>query len=150
MPMYEFMCYTCKKQTDRLCKYENKEAQTCADCDGKLKPLLTAPQRTPGRWGDSGGGYDRSLGRHFNNSMEKEKYIRANGLVAASDFGGVSFVDNIVEKEEAKHVQHEKDMEVFKDVVSKGGDLSRAYAETFSVDAMKARGLLDSDVNSGA
>jgi putative FmdB family regulatory protein len=150
MPMYEFMCYTCKKQMDRLCKYENKEAQTCPDCDSKLKPLLTAPQRTPGRWGDSGGGYDRSLGRHFNNSMEKEKYIRANGLIAASDFGGVSFVDGIVEREEAKHVQHEKDMEVFKDVVSKGGDLSRAYAETFSVDNMKARGLLDSDVNSGA
>lgn len=149
MPVYEYMCYTCKKQSDRLCKYENKDNQFCRDCDGKLKALLTAPQRTPGRWGDSGGGYDRSLGRHFNNSMEKEKYIRANGLVAASDFGGVSFVDGIVEKEEAKHVQHERDMEVFKDVVSKGGDLSKAYAETYSVDSLKARGLLDADVKSG-
>jgi len=149
MPAYDFMCYTCNKQTDRLCKYEAREAQFCRDCNAKLKPLLSAPQRTPGRWGDTGGGYDRSLGRHFNNSMEKEKYIRANGLVAASDFGGVSFVDNIVEKEEAKFVQHEKDMEIFKGVVSSGGDLSKAYAETYSVDNLKARGLLDADVHSG-
>ena len=149
MPMYDFMCYTCKKQSEGLCKYEAKDNQSCPVCNAKLKPLLSAPLRTPGRWGDSGGGYDRSLGRHFNNSMEKEKYIRANGLIAASDFGGVSFVDGIVEKEEAKFVQHEKDMEVFKDVVSKGGDLSRAYAETYSVDNLKARGLLDADLNSG-
>jgi putative FmdB family regulatory protein len=149
MPVYDFMCYTCKKQTDRLCKYETKDNQLCRDCNGILKPLLSAPAKTPGRWGDTGGGFDRSLGRHFNNSMEKEKYIRANGLVAASDFGGVSFVDGIVEKEIAVHTQHEKDIAVFKDVVSSGGDLSKAYTETYSVDNLKARGLLDADVNSG-
>jgi len=149
MPIYDYMCYTCKKQSERLCKYENKDIQYCSACDDRLKPLVTAPARTAGRWGDTGGGFDRSLGRHFNNSMEKEKYIRANGLVAASDLGGVSYLDNIVEKECAVHVQHEKDMEVFKDVVSKGGDLSKAYTEAYSVDALKSRGLLDGEVNSG-
>jgi len=149
MPVYDYMCYTCKKQSERLCKYENKDIQYCSTCDDRLKPLVTAPAKTPGRWGDTGGGFDRSLGRHFNNSMEKEKYIRANGLVAASDLGGVSYLDNIVEKECAVHVQHEKDMEVFKDVVSKGGDLSKAYTEAYSVDALKSRGLLDGEVNSG-
>ena len=32
MPVYDFMCYTCKKQTDRLCKYETKDDHTCRDC----------------------------------------------------------------------------------------------------------------------
>lgn len=150
MPIYEFMCNTCKKKTDILCKWQMVSEQKCKNCNGGLRQLVTAPAHTPGRWGDSGGGYDRSLGRHFNNSMEKEKYIKDNGLIAASDFGGVSFVDGIVEKEEAKHVQHEKDMDVFRDVVSKGGDLSKAYAETYSVDALQSRGLLDADVKSGA
>ena len=40
-------------------------------------------------------------------------------------------------------------MEVFKEVVSKGGDLSKAYTEAYSVDNLKARGLLDNEVNSG-
>jgi len=150
MPVYDYVCYTCKKKEDHLVKWDKKDEVKCATCDKLMLRQLSAPLRTPGRWGDSGGGYDRSLGRHFNNSIEKEKYIRDNGLIAASDFGGVSFVDSIVEREEAKHVQHEKDVETLRDMLkSTGGDQSKAYAETFSVDNLKAKGLLDADINSG-
>jgi len=149
MPVYDYICYTCKKKEDVLVKWDKKDEVVCATCSNLMARQLSAPLRTPGRWGDTGGGYDRALGRHFNNSMEKEKYLRANGLVAASDVGGKSFVDDVVAKEEAKHYQHEKDISTFKDILSTTGDASRAYADTFSVDALKGKGLLDSDIASG-
>ncbi len=149
MPIYEYMCYTCKKQSDRLVKFENKEAQHCYDCNSKLKALVTAPAKTAGRWGDTGGGFDRSLGRHFKNSMEKEKWIKDNGLVSSSDIGGKGAVDDLVHKQIVDTDTHIKDVATYERIKKETGSVERALAETFSVDNMKGKGLLDSDINSG-
>lgn len=149
MPIYEYMCYTCKKKSDRLVKFENKGVQYCHVCDDRLKPLVTAPARTAGRWGDTGGGWDKSLGKHFNNSMEKEKWIKDNGLVSSSDIGGKGAVDDLVHKQIVDTDNHIKDVATYEYIKKETGSVERALAETYSIDVMKSRGLLDSDINSG-
>lgn len=149
MPIYEYMCYTCRVQSDRLVKFENKDIQYCSVCDDRLKSLVTAPARTAGRWGDTGGGYDKSLGKHFNNSMEKEKWIKDNGLVSSSDIGGKGAVDDLVHKQIVDTDNHIKDVATYEYIKKETGSVERALAETYSVDVMKSRGLLDSDINSG-
>jgi hypothetical protein len=150
MPIYEYKCYTCKTQTDRLVKWEKKDTQYCSVCDDRLKPLVTAPARTAGRWGDTGGGFDVSLGRHFNSSMEKEKYLKQNGLIASSDLvGGKNFIDDQVHKQIVETENHIKDTEDYTRIMKETGSIEKALAETFSVDKLKSRGLLDTEINSG-
>jgi putative FmdB family regulatory protein len=102
MPIYDYMCYTCKKQTDRLVKFENKDIQYCSVCDDRLKTLVSAPAKTAMKWGVSGmraasnvnGVFDRGLGATYYNSMEREKIAKSKGLVPLEDVGGDSFIDN--------------------------------------------------------
>ena len=41
--LYQFECPNpdCRAAIERLCKYEEKEEQTCTLCETKLVPLLT-------------------------------------------------------------------------------------------------------------
>jgi len=149
MPIYDYVCTTCNKEEERLVKYEAKNNVKCLTCDVVMSHKMPLPARTAGRWGDTGGGWDHSLGRHFNNSMEKEKYLRANGLVAASDVGGIGFVDDQVHKQIVDTDNHMKDVADYERLKKETGSIEKAIAETFSVDKLKSRGMLDTDINSG-
>ncbi len=149
MPIYDYSCNVCKKKVDVLVKYDLKDNVNCSTCGELMLRHMPLPARTSGRWGDSGGGWDYSLGRHFNNSMEKEAYIKKHGLVAASDVGGVGFVDDQVHKQIVDTDNHLKDVADYERLKKETGSVEKALAETFSVDKLKSRGLLDTDINSG-
>lgn len=150
MPIYDYVCPSCKGKVERLVKWEAKNNQSCSTCNVIMNTLLPMPARTSGRWGDTGGGFDYSLGRHFNNSMEKEKYLRHHGLVASSDLaGGKNFIDDQVHKQIVDTENHIKDTEDYTRIIKETGSVEKALAETFSVDKLKSRGMLDSEINSG-
>lgn len=149
MPLYDVVCLQCNKKEERLVKFIDKDKQICRLCNVVMKTQVPLFARTPARFGDSAGGYDISLGKHFNNSMEKEKWIKDNGLVSSSDIGGKGAVDDLVHKQIVDTDNHIKDVSTYEYIKKETGSVERALAETFSVDVMKSRGLLDSDINSG-
>lgn len=125
--MYDFICYTCKKQTDRLCKFENKESQTCKDCDSPLHSLVSAPAKTAGKWGDQigkwgvNGCYDRGLGATYYNSMDRERIAKSKGLIPLEDVGGDSFVEKRMSAELNIKAEQDKILQSYKDKVSEYG-----------------------------
>lgn len=127
MPMYDFICYTCKKQTDRLCKFENKDAQTCKDCDSPLHSLVSAPAKTAGKWGDQtgkwgvNGCFDRGLGATYYTSMDRERIAKSKGLVPLEDVGGDSFVEKRMSAELNIKAEQDKILQSYKDKVSEYG-----------------------------
>ena len=127
MPMYDFICYTCKKQTDRLCKYENKDAQTCKDCDSPLHSLVSAPAKTAGKWGDQtgkwgvNGCYDRGLGATYYNSMDRERIAKSKGLVPLEAVGGDSFIEKRMSAELNIKMEQDKILQSYKDKVEQYG-----------------------------
>ena len=130
MPMYDFICYTCKKQTDRLCKFENKDAQTCKDCDSPLRSLVSAPAKTSGKWGDQtgkfgvNGYYDRGLGATYYNNDQREKIAKSKGLIPLDAVGGDSFVEKRMSAELNIKAEQDKILQSYKDKVSEyGGSL---------------------------
>lgn len=130
MPIYDFICYTCKKQTDRLCKYENKDAQTCNDCDSPLRSLVSAPAKTSGKWGDQtgkfgvNGYYDRGLGATYYNNDQREKIAKSKGLIPLDAVGGDSFVEKRMSAELNIKAEQDKILQSYKDKVSEyGGSL---------------------------
>lgn len=58
MPMYEFTCKACKKDFERLCKYEEKGQMTCKFCDkvDDVEALVTAPREVYGNTNNGGVG----------------------------------------------------------------------------------------------
>ena len=127
MPIYDFICYTCKKQTDRICKFENKDTQTCKDCDSPLRSLVSAPAKTAGKWGDQtgkwgvNGCYDRGLGATYYNSMDRERIAKSKGLIPLEDVGGDSFVEKRMSAELNIKAEQDKILQSYKDKVSEYG-----------------------------
>lgn len=127
MPLFDYICYTCKKQTDRLCKYENKDAQTCKDCDSPLHSLVSAPAKTAGKWGDQtgkwgvNGCFDRGLGATYYTSMERERIAKSKGLVPLEDVGGDSFVEKRMSAELNIKAEQDKVLQSYKDKVAEYG-----------------------------
>jgi len=127
MPMYDFICYTCKKQTDRLCKFENKDEQTCRDCDSPLRPLVSAPAKTAGKWGDQtgkwgvNGCFDRGLGATYYTSAERERIAKSKGLVPLEDVGGDSFIEKRMSAELNIKAEQDKILQSYKDKVAEYG-----------------------------
>lgn len=117
------------------------EPTACPRCSSMRRYGITAPARTAGRWGDSGGEYCKSLGKYFSNSMEKEAYAKDNGYVCSADFASGQ-MDQIVHSSCDTISQHEADVAKYKDILFTTGDASKAIAETFSVGSLKERGLL--------
>lgn len=147
MPIYPYACED-KHTTDLFCKYIDKPDHIDCGCGKEARPQVTAPARTAGRWGDSGGGYDHSLGRHFNNSMEKERYCKANGLIALSDLGNtVDTIETEIHQQTVQHETHEKDMNTFLEHMKTSESQGEAWAKTFTVSNLKEKGLLDDSVN---
>jgi len=125
--MYDFICYTCKKQTDRLCKFENKDEQTCRDCDSPLRSLVSAPAKTAGKWGDQtgkwgvNGCFDRGLGATYYTSAERERIAKSKGLVPLEDVGGDSFIEKRMSAELNIKAEQDKILQSYKDKVAEYG-----------------------------
>lgn len=129
MPLYDYLCYKCKKQTDRLCKYEDKDTQTCKDCDSILHALVSPSAKTAMKWGVSGmraasnvnGVFDRGLGATYYNSMDRERIAKSKGLIPLEDVGGDSFVEKRMSAELNIKAEQDKILQSYKDKVSEYG-----------------------------
>ena len=43
MPLYEYKCTTCHKQTEKIQKFSDPEITVCPHCGGHLERVLSAP-----------------------------------------------------------------------------------------------------------
>jgi putative FmdB family regulatory protein len=132
MPIYDFICYACKKQSDRLCKFENKDSQICKDCDGPLRSLVSAPAKTSGKWGDQtgkwgvNGCFDKGLGATYYNNDQREKIAKSKGLIPLDAVGGDSFVEKRMSAEISIKGQQDKILQEYKDKVEQYGGTTQA------------------------
>ena len=148
MPLYEFRCKKGHTQ-DELFKYPPPDSIKCSTrgCRCKSVKAITMPAKTAGRWGNGGninGTYCRSLGKSFSNNAERDTYAAANGFVCSSDLASGQ-MDQVVHTSIAESEQNEIDTNKYKDILAKTGDKAMAVAETFSVERMKANGVLDEE-----
>lgn len=43
MPLYEYQCRNCSRQTEALQSFSDPSLETCDDCGGELEKLISAP-----------------------------------------------------------------------------------------------------------
>jgi hypothetical protein len=146
MPMYE---YTCKRghSHDELHKYPPPEKVKCDKCRCNAHKQVPMPQKTAGRWGDTGGKYIPALGKTLT-PYQAAQEAKKRGLVHESDLPS-GYIDSKLNAEWDDARSHEKTMAKFQDLKTQHGDASKAWAETFSVDEMKKSGTLKEDVANG-
>lgn len=58
MPTYSFYCNLCDKEFDRFCKYTDRDATRCPECDQNdtIENRMTAPMSVYGNTGNGGVG----------------------------------------------------------------------------------------------
>ena len=121
-----------------ICVFEGPDVHWAT----KKLPLIS---RTANRWGDTNGYYSPNLQSYVNNSQERDRLMREKGLVDMRDMDR-HFFDDRMEKECNQYKEEEADSQEYKRRLSEHGDAGRAAAETFSVEKMKSRGLLDQGI----
>jgi len=95
--------------------------------------------------GDHQGFYSPDLGRRFNNKYEANEYAEANGFKALRNVNE----DDVLQRGYDLEQQDAKDMKKIKELQAAGKSKEEAYGETFSVNTLKERGMLDSSIKSG-
>ncbi len=93
MPMMLYTCSGCDRSFEELVPHPAPDAIDCIMC-GVEAPRLHVYRiaKTPGRWGDQtgkygvNGYYDKGLGATYHSSMEREKIMKAKGLVSLEDY----------------------------------------------------------------
>lgn len=97
MPLRDTKCPRCNHCEELILPKE--EGTCCPVCavlgfEIKLERVWTAPvpARTPGLWGDShfggvNGHYDRGLKATYSNSQERDRIMREQGVMPASELG---------------------------------------------------------------
>jgi len=79
----------------------------------------------------------------------EDKLCEAKGLVRVSNYNE-SVITNVIDKSEDDHKEHLKDMETYNANIKKYGDdkegKGRAIAETYSVERLQEKGLLDKSI----
>lgn len=108
----------------------------------KQLPLIS---RTANRWGDTNGYYSPNLQSYVHSSQHRERLLREKGLVDLRDMDKHFFEDRM-EKECNDYIRDEADAAEYKRRLEETGDAGRAAAETFSIDKLKSRGLLDDGI----
>jgi len=139
MPIFENMCYTCRKVEEVVTKWDTPVSE-CPMCGSERKRLVSAPAKTAMKWGECwgtqgvNGVYDRGLGATYHTSMEREAICKAKGLVPLSEVGGDDFVTNRLAAEKDIKAQQDKILQTYLDKVEHyGGDVKakvRAIEET--------------------
>lgn len=139
MPVYSYICYTCKVQSDRLCKWDVKGEQICEMCDDKLIPLVTAPAKTSANWGDQtgtygvNGYYSKALGAYTSSQKEEAKIMKSRGFIPEADLPKRYWEDE-TSRRVAVAEQQDKYTAEYKGLLSSGKSKEEAIAETFSTE----------------
>ena len=128
--MYEFRCRQ-GHVTEEIFKISQRPPHIdCEVCGKRANHIISIWARTPGRWGDSTGYYDQSLGTYIENSQHKERVLADKGLVHASDFAP-HHADQMIDNSVADKEQHDKNVTRYEASIAEHGDVGRAFAETF-------------------
>lgn len=158
MPIFAWGCTCCGKEYETIMSYERSEQVEvlCKECSLVMKKKVNIPAFTPSGWGDQtgtygvNGKYNKGLGCYVNNDRHAEQIAKSRGLVPFSEaFSGRSFesvTDTDMDARCTEALKLEADSVAVRDRVVAGADLGEAFAEVYSVDRMKADGLLSDDV----
>lgn len=136
MPMMLYTCSGCDRSFEELVPHPAPDAIDCIMC-GVEAPRLHVYRiaKTPGRWGDQtgkygvNGYYDKGLGATYHSSMEREKIMKAKGLVSLEDYDQHMWEDE-TEKRVAK-AQAQQDLSDRLDTAraKHGDDHGKVYEE---------------------
>jgi len=106
--LYSYKCRVCGYVTEDIRTVEERYSPcTCEYCGGDSEKLVDMPAKTPARWGDSHGYYDRGLGMYVENSMQKEQILKDRGLVHV-DEAAMQKQTYALEADLKKTLEHEK------------------------------------------
>lgn len=158
MPIFAWGCTCCGKEYETIMSYERSEKVEvlCKGCSLVMRKKVNIPAFTPSSWGDCtgkfgvNGTYNKGLGCFVKNNKDAEQIAKSRGLVPFSEaFSGRSFesvTDADMDARCTEALKLEADSVAVRDRVVAGADLGEAFAEVYSVDRMKADGLLSDDV----
>jgi hypothetical protein len=114
MPMMLYTCPGCDYTVEELVPHPAPDAIACVQCG---KPAerhhVYLIAKTPGRWGDQtgkygvNGYYDKGLGATYHSSMEREKIMKAKGLVSLEDYGKHMWEDETEKRVAKAQAQHD-------------------------------------------
>jgi hypothetical protein len=87
MPIKEAACYECKTVEDLLVRMSDvlNPPPVCPVCNSERRYLVSAPQKTAGKWGDQtgkfgvNGFYDRGLGATYYNNDQRDRIAKSKG-----------------------------------------------------------------------
>lgn len=162
MPIYEVMCWTCRKVEEVISRFEDPTSE-CPMCGRERKRLVSAPAKTAMKWGECWGAqgvngtYDRGLGATYYTSMERDAICRAKGLVPLSEAGGDAFIEKRISTEIEVKAQQDKVMQTYLDKLDTYGGSKqaevRAMEETFPANDCLGNdgnvGILNKNVHTG-
>lgn len=161
MPLYQFKCIECKRETEAFMKID----EACADgacwvcgegnndvfmdrwndkleggCGGKVVKMLTAPAYTPSLWGDETGKYgvngyfSAALGKHLKGGRREErKIMEKRGYIPESDMPSHYWAEQ-TEKRQREAAAKEKDVQEIAKLEASGMDKGEAIAKVFSAE----------------
>ena len=130
------------------CFHPDDPDQDYVGCGGKMYRVLTGGSfaiSSKGLNGDHQGFYSPDLGRRFNNKYEAYEYAERNGFKPLSQVNE----DDVLQRGYDLEKQDKADMKKIKELQAAGKSKEEAYGETFSVNTLKERGMLDSSIKSG-
>jgi len=155
LPIYGWKCVSCGIEVDRLMSYDKMKSveMICKSCNLEMRRTISAPAKTASGWGDQGvvtGIYNKGLGCFVKSDREADEIAKKRGLIRFQEaFNGSSYervMDENVDSQCNISLQHNRDAVQVQDKVKAGAGMGEAFAEVFSVDRMKADGLLARDI----
>lgn len=155
MPIFGWKCVSCGIEVDRLMSYDKMKSveMICKSCNIEMRRTITAPAKTASGWGDQGvvtGIYNKGLGCFVKSDRDADRIAKERGLIRFQEaFNGSSYervLDENVDSQCNISLQHNRDAVQVQDKVKAGAEMGEAFAEVFSVDRMKADGLLPKDI----
>lgn len=129
MAIYTYHCETCNTEFDiRRPVAERDEPYLCPYDGAVTKRMMTAPQFTPGSWGDQTGKfgvngiYDRGLGVRVQNERHRDQILKKKGFVRESELSGgrETFIEDWNQKRHQELEPQRKFERVFKEEIAKG------------------------------
>ena len=158
MPIYVFKCVKCGREAEQIMSWDKMQRSEvlCRPCNLVMERQMTCHAYTPSTFGDQtgtygvNGKYNKGLGCYVKNDKDAERIAKSRGLVPFSEaFPGRSWenmTDAGMHDQMDDALKHEADAVAVRDKIAAGADAGEAYAEVFSVQRLKADGLLDDSV----
>lgn len=124
MPIYDYSCAPCSRRVQIWCEISEIDEQTCEICQEPLQKMVSVFAKTPNRWGDSNGYFDRGLGCYVANSMERERIMKEKNLRPVSE----EELDDHQQEMYNDKKDHEKKVQTFQHAIKKTGSFAKAAA----------------------